>query len=95
MTDAYTFIVDMDVDSLDVFLWNDGARIIKKRSRQKKQAVWTENLSSLLGKLKYIQKNGTGVYFGADNPWISRNPDNHHACLASQTMRLTFCCLCS
>jgi hypothetical protein len=76
MTDAYTF-VDMDVDSLDVFLWNDGAKIIKERSKQTKHTVWTENLSSLLGKLKIIQKKDSGVYFGADNPWITRPPDIH------------------
>jgi hypothetical protein len=76
MTDAYTF-VDMDVDSLDVFLWNDDAQIIKERSKQTKHAMWTENLSSLLGKLKIIQKKDSGVYFGADNPWITHPPDNH------------------
>jgi hypothetical protein len=74
MTDVYTFVGMMDVDSLDVFLWN--SKNIRN-NQAKHQAGWVENLSPLLKHLKTIQRRDSGMYFGADNPWITNPPDNH------------------
>jgi hypothetical protein len=75
----------MDVDSLDVFLWNDGRK--KHEIQIKHRARCVKDLSSLLDNLRTVQSRDSGVCFGANNAWTREDGQHPRACLASQTMR--------
>jgi hypothetical protein len=57
---------------LDLLVWNDDAK-----NELKKIVKSDKKIELNVEHFRDVQKRDIGVYFGADNPWISNPPDNH------------------
>jgi hypothetical protein len=61
----------------DALVWNIGTKKPKNMFPKGVTARYEFSVAHWLPTLKAMQRRDLGVYFGADNPWITKPPDGH------------------
>ncbi|GAX20723.1 hypothetical protein FisN_7Hh033 [Fistulifera solaris] len=61
----------------DALVWNVSAKKPKNTFPKGVTARYEFSVAHWLPTLKVMQRRDLGIYFGADNPWITKPPDGH------------------